>query len=287
MTTSEKNLREVHDHYFKHCFSHRSVVIDFLKANLSAHLFNDLERSTLEKKDTAFLKNKYRNKRNADLLYAIKSKQGQSIMLLLHLEHQSTHDKFMAVRIMEYHAAIARQLVNEHSMSIPTLLTFVLYHGKKAWTSPRSIAELYADFDTYVAESLKRTFLVDLPHVPLPELKKHGAAATPEILLATQSLHDVYPHINEGKACCKDEAINYLLSQQQGKEKELFKELTNLDPYTSQRFTTMFELAIEKASQEAMQQGMQQGIQRIVEKMQAMGFNSEKIEEITSVSLEE
>ena len=292
MAVSAKVQREIHDHYFKHCFGHRSVAIDFLKANLTYKLFKLLDLSTMERQETEFLKNLHHGRRRADLLYEAKSKHKKAILFRFHLEHQSIHDKFMAVRVMEYHAAIARHLIGEDRLPIPTILAFVIYHGKQEWTSARSVADLFEDFGMYCNYGLHNAFLVDLRKISPRELLTHGAAATPEITLSAKIRGDALdavdvmaPIFNKSKICCRDETIDYIKANAQHREEELFEKIAIFDPDTAQRYTTMFELAKQREREQGIQQGMRLREQEIAKSLQALDLPSHKIEEITVAKL--
>ena len=87
----------------------------------------------------------------------------------------------------EYHVAIGRVHFKKGYKKIPLILTFVLYHGKEEWTSAKSIADLFSDFDLYSSVSLKSPFLVNLTKEEIEKLKKQGAAAAPQIIMKQQA----------------------------------------------------------------------------------------------------
>ena len=171
-----------HDDNFKHNFSCLAVAIAFLKYNLPKEILAQIDLSTVRIESNEFLASRYRSKRHADIVYAVKDKKGHKIYILVHLEAQSEHDKNMAMRIWEYHVAIARAHFRQGYKKIPLIQTFVLYHGKEAWTSPKSIAELFADFDQYCTFALKVPFLIDLNATDLASLQVQEAAAAPQIM---------------------------------------------------------------------------------------------------------
>lgn len=78
----------------------------------------------------------------------------------------------MAIRVWEYHVAIAESHLKEGNPKVPLILTFVLYHGKDQWNSATSISDLFDDFELYVNASLKSAFLLNLNEKEMEELKK-------------------------------------------------------------------------------------------------------------------
>ena len=92
--------------------------------------------------DTELTPTAYQGSRRADVIYSVRAKTSPvKVYALLHLEGQSTHQAEMALRILEYHTALAAKLVRQKKYKkLPLILTFVLYHGKARWTSKKSIA---------------------------------------------------------------------------------------------------------------------------------------------------
>jgi len=263
--------KNIHDNYFKHTFGHPKTAAGFLKGTLSKKLLAELDLSTLHKKDRSFLPTKYRESRHADLLYAVNKKDGTEICLLLHLEHQSKHDKLMPVRIMEYHTAIIRAYIQDGHEKVPPILTFVFYHGENEWESATSIADIFTDFELYLNESLKKSFLLNLPEATLAELEKHGLATVTEIVLARQPTKDmigilgkVVPLLKKQEPCCEDETLKYMSQVEEQPEEVFIEELSKFDPETANNYKTMFERAIKKERKSALQQGEKRGIMKLV-----------------------
>ena len=172
----------IHDENFKHNFTQRNVAIDFFRYNLPKEILEKLDLDTLKVEPNELLSSKYRNKRNADIIYSVKNKKGRKVYTLLHLEAQSQHKKNMAMRIWEYHVAIGNTHFKNGHTKLPTIFTLVLYHGKEKWTSAQCVAELFEDFDDYVA-GLKNRFVVNITKKQLEELKKQGASSAPQMIL--------------------------------------------------------------------------------------------------------
>ena len=140
----------IHDEHFKHNFSDPKVVRDLLKHKLPQDLLEKIDLETIKMEPNEFLPSRYRTRRNVDLLYSIRNKDKRKGYTLLHLEAQSQHKKNMALRILEYHVAITRAHFKKEEGKIPFILTLVLYNGEEAWTSAKSVSELFVDFDEYV-----------------------------------------------------------------------------------------------------------------------------------------
>ncbi|MEM7362202.1 MAG: Rpn family recombination-promoting nuclease/putative transposase [Bacteroidota bacterium] len=191
------------------------------------------------------------------IIYSVESKQGERIYALIHLEGQSTHDKNMAMRVWEYHVTIDNLHFKKGYEKIPLILTFVLYHGAKAWTSAKSISELFLDFDLYASVSLRSPFLVNLTIEEIKNLKKQGAAAAPQIIMkqqATGEFCEVLPELWElmkKHGQDDDENIDYMATNDKHEASEFLEKFSKLDPKTANDYKIMFEHAIQKEVKKA------------------------------------
>ena len=247
-----------HDGNFKHNFCSIAVAIAFLKHNLPKALLAQIDLSTVRIESNEFLASRYRSKRHADVVYSVKDKKGNKIYILVHLEAQSNHDKNMAMRIWEYHVAIARAHFRQGYKKIPLIQTFVLYHGKAAWTSPKSIAELFVDFDQYCTCALKAPFLIDLNATDLASLQVQEAAAAPQIILKAQAKREycdilpiLYP-LMKAYDQYDEENLFYIFNNDRHPTQELSEKLSKFDPHTTNQYIMNFQIAVQQeAAQEA------------------------------------
>ena len=205
-------MKNIHDNFFKRKFSRKEVIIDFLRHNLPSWVLEKIELATITLIPNDFLPSKYRGSRNADLIYAVDAKSGEKIYALFHLEAQNRHDKYMALRVFEYHSAIlfahARARTKKEDKRLPPMpliFTFVLYSGSEEWKSAESVAKLFEDFEQYVNVCLKPPFLIKLKEADLHMLKKQGSSAEVQLLMKGQAEGDfcgmldfLLPFIKEG-----------------------------------------------------------------------------------------
>ena len=194
------------------------------------------------------------------------TRQGHKI--LLHIEHQSTPDRLMVGRQLEYQAAIARHWLS-HVGNIPPIFSLVVYHGARKWEGPKSIAEACRDGGLSMLDNLFQPFLRDLTKHSLDELEKHGRSSLAEMILATQPTRDmrsilkrVGPLLKNHKTCCRKVAIEYMATVDKNSEEVFFEELSKFDQDSYKKYKTMFERAKKRFLSQGIQQGMQQGIQQ-------------------------
>ncbi|OJH42349.1 hypothetical protein BON30_03860 [Cystobacter ferrugineus] len=81
----------------------------------------------------------------SDLLFTARLRTGRSLLLYVLLEHQSSVDRWMALRMLRYvvrHVERWRQEHPEHML--PVILPLVMYHGPEgAWSAPRRVEDLF------------------------------------------------------------------------------------------------------------------------------------------------
>lgn len=130
------------------------------------------------------------------------------------------------------------------------IFTFVIYHGSKKWTSARSIAELFADFDLYLEHGIKKDFLIEPAHESTEELKRDGLVFCAELVLAKQPTGNMKPIIQEvldllrnAKNCCTQETYTYLADYNKERQEEILKEIIKLALAEGTKFRIMFERA--------------------------------------------
>ena len=83
--------------------------------------------------------------RHTDMLWRIGTTGGGWIYILILLEFQSTVDRRMALRMMDYTSTIWRQLGKEDlgpDGEYPLILPIVIYNGERRWTAARDVADL-------------------------------------------------------------------------------------------------------------------------------------------------
>ena len=85
--------------------------------------------------------------RHGDLLWKVRRTDGQQLHLLVLLEHQSSGDRIMALRIFSYAAlsyeTLVRRGVFSARQALPALLPLVLYTGLKRWRAATDVSALF------------------------------------------------------------------------------------------------------------------------------------------------
>ena len=279
-----------HDTFVKHFFNHPEVVADFLKHNLPHEVADQLDFSTLQERANEFLPNQYRNTRRADVVYSVKKRGSDKVDFLIHVEHQSTPDKDMVIRLLECWAALARKFSGK---KIPIIVSFVLYHNSTEWKSPKNIADGFVDPQQLDIPLLTRDFLIDLINKPTQSLKEQGKASLVQMVLARQPsgmmielLPDVKLHMRKLRSCCQEAAFAYMEPMDKRGGKLFVDELTKFIPDKSKKIKDMFERTKKQARLEGIQEGMQQGIQQGMQQGMQQGIQQGILTGMRELALE-
>jgi hypothetical protein len=83
----------------------------------------------------------------SDLLFTARLRTGHPLLLYVLLEHQSSVDGWMALRMLRYVVRQVERWRQEHPESerLPLIIPLVMYHGPEgAWTAPRRVEDLFA-----------------------------------------------------------------------------------------------------------------------------------------------
>ena len=132
-----------HDASYKNFFAHPRTVADTLRA-AAGDIARHLDFTTLERLPASFV-TEHLGQRHTDMLWRIGTTGGGWVYILILLEFQSTVDRRMALRMMDYTATIWRQLGKEDlgpGGEYPFVLPIVIYNGERRWTAATDIGDL-------------------------------------------------------------------------------------------------------------------------------------------------
>ncbi len=134
-----------HDLFVRFTFGHPERAAAELRAALPAHVVSEVDWSTLRRESGSVVDPELRET-ESDLLFTARLLDGGEVLLYVLLEHQSSVDRWMALRMLRY---VVRQLEHwsqEHpgSERLPLIIPLVMFHGPEgAWSAPRRVEELF------------------------------------------------------------------------------------------------------------------------------------------------
>ncbi|MDY7228220.1 Rpn family recombination-promoting nuclease/putative transposase [Hyalangium rubrum] len=134
-----------HDLFVRFTFGHPERAAAELRAVLPPEVVAQVDWSTLNREPSSVVDPELRET-ESDLLFSARVRSGRSVLFYVLLEHQSSVDPWMALRMLRY---VVRQLdhwrkQHPERVRLPVIIPLVMYHGPEgAWSAPRRIEELF------------------------------------------------------------------------------------------------------------------------------------------------
>jgi Putative transposase, YhgA-like len=151
-------MQTPHDRFFRHVFSNPEHAVGELRAVLPVAIAAHLDWSSLRPLPATFVDPELSELR-ADLLFSALV-AGREVLVYLMLEHQSSVDAFMPLRILSYQVRIWEDYRRENPQSerLPPIVPVVVHHSEGGWTGPVAFDALL-EAEGALLEALR-------PHVP-------------------------------------------------------------------------------------------------------------------------
>ena len=219
----------------------------------------------------------------------IEGKPGQLFVLI---EHQSTHDYWIALRIQAYLMDFFLHLVDQGAKKLPPVLCCLFYHGSKSpYPYSCDFFELFEDKDWAQAHLLAPFHLIDLTQKSDEELLTHGKSAILEVVQKNIRSPDIKVALDKLKqqGCFQEiaEFVGYLKFMikyiiQEGRspnQKHLMQHLFEVLPKKERTFmTTIREALINEGKEEGKREGLEEGKREGLEEGKREGLEEGKRE---------
>ncbi len=308
--------RTIHDAFFKDLFGDPENAAELLRATSPPSIAENMDWSSLRPARASVVHEQYRQT-HGDLMFEARWKDGAAselgrqseggqnhdggewnkgepeqersrdregdgvpVFLQINIEHQSTVDRWMALRGLDLTRGVWRQWREQHEGTryLPAMLTYVFYHGAPRRRAPTSLQELIA-MPAAVREDMAhympsfRFVLDDVRSTSDEELAGRDIRPYPKlgiVLMKYGSARDVAEqlvrHSDALKVLLRDERganlfqsllkylwrVNDVISQRQ---------LVNtLSPYVGDELEKTMIPYAEKLRQEGREQGLEQGL---------------------------
>ena len=138
-----EQIHDFHDRSYKDLFSHPEMIRDLLTGFVKEDFIADIDFSNIEKLGATCILEEY-EKRETDLIIRLNLK-GQEAYLYILIELQSTPDKYIVLRVLEYLLSFYQDILKqkvEFPDKLPPVFPIVLYTGKKPFNCAVSLEEL-------------------------------------------------------------------------------------------------------------------------------------------------
>ena len=169
----KKTSSNDHDSLFTSSLSDPRIIKDFLQQHLPPTLLAAIDLTTVAVCKDKFIDENLDN-RVTDILYRMKLKDsGQDAYVATLLEHRSTPQKYMPLRVLHYECSIMKGHLKVYGR-LPLVFSLVYYNGKKRWNYPTDIKALIdAPSELIENYALKPFQLVELNQISDETLKQH------------------------------------------------------------------------------------------------------------------
>ena len=265
-------IHQPHDKFIKVAFKRKEVIIDFLLANLPQRILEKLDLSSLELQDSSFVDGKFKAYAS-DVLVRVNSAEGDGYLYFL-VEHQSTSDSFIIVRLLQYIANIVnydmkRQLSvdpDRSKLKVPAIYPFVLYSGKEKYKWPKSFS---IEVDGLPLLDLSSS-LIELQGCSLEELLKSKKAALVQFLLKESWKKDFCKVLKENPQLAElinnspyaKDALLYVIDQGKQDAKEVINAIEKLNKKIKEEVMSGLHKIEQRGEQRGIRIGEQRGEQR-------------------------
>lgn len=276
-----------HDALVKLFLSDLTVAREFLKHYLPHELQSKCDFNSISIEPESYIENDLK-RYCSDLVYKVNIDSGKEIesaYIYLLIEHQSTAELLMPLRMLRYQLAIIQKHVDKQAQNVlklPVVVPIVLYNGLKSpYPHTPDIADLFEDQALYQQMPVGRFRLIDLTTMSDEELLKHNTLSVLEVMIKHIHRRDLMlvaksmvkalqiGYQNGMSESLLNGVFSYLSNAREGKElKPLFnKFIDELTYYEDNIMTYAEELKQEGIkigmtyAEELKQLGKQEGIQ--------------------------
>lgn len=185
-----------HDAFFKVVFAEPAHAEGVIRAVLPGDVVTGLDFATLRRVPGTFIDDAL-SERQSDVLFVVDSIDGRPVLVYVLLEHQSTDDPLMPLRVLRYLVRIWDAHIAEHgaSLPLPPIVPVVVTHAAGGWQTAPAFESLVAlDGPRGALAPFVPRFrfaLDDLVRVTDSELLRRTMTAVARVgLLALKHAHD-------------------------------------------------------------------------------------------------
>lgn len=269
---AKQHIATPHDATFRQFLKLPEIARDFMEIHLPTELRAICDFNTLKLENGSFVEENLRQY-FSDVLYSLKTNDGEDGYIQVLIEHQSSPDKHMAFRMIRYAVAAMQSHLDAGHKKLPLVIPILFYTGKRTpypystnwfqeFTCPERAKKLYSnDFP-----------LVDITVIPDEEIMEHRSMAALTLLQKHIHQRNLTELMDKLVTLLMTEClgssqvvtlINYIIHAGDSADAEVFvRELALRVPHHEEELMTIAQQLEQKGIMKGMQQGMQQGIQQ-------------------------
>ncbi|EPF4175878.1 Rpn family recombination-promoting nuclease/putative transposase [Escherichia albertii] len=291
---SEKNhtTPTPHDAAFRAMMENPSVARDFLEAALPPSQLQRCDMNTLKLEPATFVDPDLRQFAS-DVLWSMKTTDGRDGYIYALTEHQSSADRFMALRMMHYVLAIMYRHLKTHNRA-PIVIPVLFYHGEPS-PYPYSLNWLDCLDDPALGRELygegKPPRVIDVGLLDDEGIRCYQQMAALMLLMkARQRKGDLMTQIDflsqllqiQGSHEQVVVLLNYMVKACDSASPEFIRAMAEHLPRYEDDIMTIAERLRQEEREKALEKMLE-----AARRMQKMGMSPESIQEILQLSDEE
>ena len=275
---------------FKSLMSEPDFLNGFLKTYLPKKILKKIEVNSLEilQRPGKYLEEKTNKEFESDLVYYLKisiKNTDQDYLLLLHIEHQSSSDPLMSLRISTYQnaelLAYAQENKNRNLKPDPVIISLIYHQGRTPWKHPLN----------------RKTFpgkviLIDLQTLSDEELLKHQGIGPIELLLKhirlknyKNKIQKILPSLQNYSDRIRKILLKYVAEVTDFSKSEFLNLIERCAPKDEGVVMTLAERWIEEGKLEGKLEGRLESLKEVVRRMLFAGLGENLIQTATGLSM--
>lgn len=166
-----------HDKLTRRFLRDKKVAIDLLKKELPKNIVERLDLSTLIPTSETAIDEEWKQFHN-DIVFHCKTKDNKDTYIYMLIEHQSTPDPFMPVRVLRYKMNVVGKYLDAKKKpnKLPNIVSLVIYNGIREYPYAKDLFSCFEDKELARQDITEPLILLDLSDTPDEEIIKEGGA---------------------------------------------------------------------------------------------------------------
>ena len=273
-------IHQPHDKYTKSVISRVDVAKSLIQSHLSPDLVKRIDIDSLQLTNKSFISEELQQI-HSDVVYKcnIDNQQGY---LYFEIEHQSTPDEQLPLRILDYNIQLMKQHLNEGHKKLPIIINEIIYAGTTS-PYPYSVDIINMFENPVLAKEImfKPPIMTDLTTRSDKELVEEGLAGLMQVMIKQGVVRDHLNWIKENKQLFCSIAnsplgytsVVYILTTDAVNDPEKLKQaIVEAAPNQEETVMTAAAQIEEVGIKKGMELGLLTGIEKGIEKGMAQGM---------------
>lgn len=162
-----------HDQLFKRIMTNEIAAQEFLEYYLPSDFKENIDLSKITIEKESYIEENLREK-FSDIVYSVKTKSDETAFIYILLDHQSTIDYWIALRLWKYGLLLCERH-QKNKDKLPLICPILMYNGTEIYNAPRNLWDLFTDSRQAKKLMTENYQLVDLQSMSDDEIvqKKH------------------------------------------------------------------------------------------------------------------